>query len=205
MYVRAMDRYIIRIGKQEDCAEILRLIKELANHEKKGEYVNITEETLVRDGFGPSPHFKATVVEMKTGKDTIDDSTSPGGTLAGFIFYFYGYDSWKGRMVFLEDFYVCESHRGKGLGAALFHLTAKLAFADGCHSMMFYVHHDNLIAKQFYKKILVENLTQTEKWDLMELSNDHFPSYAASPLKLRDHVYLEADLRIHEQNNSDCV
>lgn len=71
--------------------------------------------------------------------------------------------------------------------------------------MMFYVHHDNLIAKQFYKKILVENLTQTEKWDLMELSNDHFPSYAASPLKLRDHVYLEADLRIHEQNNSDCV
>lgn len=40
-----MDRYIIRIGKQEDCAEILRLIKELANHEKKGEYVNITEES----------------------------------------------------------------------------------------------------------------------------------------------------------------
>lgn len=191
-----MDRYILRRARQEDCKEILRLIQELANHEKKGEHVNITKETLMRDGFGPDPHFRATVVELKTGKDGIEEPSD--GTLVGFIFYFYGYDSWKGRMAFLEDFYVCQNHRGKGLGAALFHLTAKLAHDDGCHSMMFYVHHDNHIAQHFYKKILVDNLTQTEKWDLMELSNDHFPSYAASPLKLRDNVYLEEGFRIYQ-------
>lgn len=59
-----MDRYILRRARQEDCKEILRLIQELANHEKKGEHVNITKESEYS-----LLHFKRKNVLLLSGSD----------------------------------------------------------------------------------------------------------------------------------------
>ncbi|XP_051581043.1 tumor necrosis factor ligand superfamily member 12 isoform X1 [Myxocyprinus asiaticus] len=45
--------------------------------------------------------------------------TQRGHTKIGYSLYFYTYSSWKGRAVYMEDLYVMQEFRGKGIGKAL--------------------------------------------------------------------------------------
>ena len=48
----------IRKGKKKDIAEILKLIKELAEYEKSLFEVTIKEKQLIEDGFGKNKYFQ---------------------------------------------------------------------------------------------------------------------------------------------------
>lgn len=60
--------YGIRPAGLEDCADIMRMIRELAEYEKLADKVLITEEVLKRDGFGDNPFYKCFVVELCSGQ-----------------------------------------------------------------------------------------------------------------------------------------
>ncbi|XP_078694681.1 diamine acetyltransferase 1-like [Branchiostoma floridae x Branchiostoma belcheri] len=97
--------FAIRRARPEDCGDIVRMIKELAKHDGLGHKVAITEEKLREDGFGETPYFHCFVAE------TTPDSTSETPSLAGYLMYFYMYDSFNGRFLYVEDFYVSPSQR----------------------------------------------------------------------------------------------
>ena len=130
---------IIRPATIDDVPAIHQLIVELAVYEKEPEAVETTAEQLEMDGFGSHPVFDALVAEVE-------------GRVKGFALYYEGYSTWKGRTLYLEDFVVTESMRGKGLGKALFEAVVDVAKSRGVARMDWQVLDWNTPAIDFYKR-----------------------------------------------------
>lgn len=54
----------------------------------------------------------------------ISESSVP--ELIGYALYFYTYSTWEGRMLYMEDLYVCPEYRGEGVGSRLWKTVAKV-------------------------------------------------------------------------------
>ena len=151
-----MDGLIIRKGKKEDLAQVLRLIKELAIYEKEPDAVICTVESMEEDGFGTDPIFEFYVAE----KDN---------TILGTALYYFKYSTWKGRCLYLEDIVVNEGHRNKGIGSALFNAVKQTAERLKLKRMEWQVLEWNEPAIAFYKKhnalIDAEWLNVKFEWD----------------------------------------
>ena len=61
-------------------------------------------------------------------------------------------DRWKGRCLYLEDFYVQEIHRKYGAGGMLFNRVVEIAKELGVKRMDWQVLEWNQLALDFYKK-----------------------------------------------------
>ena len=129
----------IRKGKKEDMQGVLALIQELAVFEKEPDAVLITEEDLVRDGFGENPLFQVFVAEVNN-------------DIVGIALYYYRYSTWKGKTIHLEDLVVKDSMRGTGLGYALYSEIIKQAKKDKVRRIDWNVLDWNTTAIEFYKK-----------------------------------------------------
>ncbi|MGY0037602.1 N-acetyltransferase family protein [Pedobacter sp. NJ-S-72] len=129
----------LSFAAQEDCPRLLELIKELAAYEKATEQVTVTLAEFEEAGFGAQPVWKAFVAEDATG-------------ILGFALYYTRYSTWKGRRLYLEDFIVTESQRGKGLGKLLFERVIKEARDKNYNGMTWQVLDWNEPAINFYKK-----------------------------------------------------
>ncbi|MBB5637533.1 GNAT superfamily N-acetyltransferase [Pedobacter cryoconitis] len=129
----------LRFAVQEDCPRLLELIKELAEYEKAPEEVTVTLAEFEEAGFGKQPVWKAFVAEDATG-------------ILGFALYYTRYSTWKGCRLYLEDFIVTESQRGKGLGKLLFERVMKEARDKNYNGMTWQVLDWNEPAINFYKK-----------------------------------------------------
>jgi GNAT superfamily N-acetyltransferase len=129
----------IRKGKKEDMQCVLALIQELAVFEKEPDAVLITEEDLVRDGFGENPLFQVFVAEVEN-------------DIVGIALYYYRYSTWKGKTIHLEDLVVKDSMRGTGLGYALYSEIIKQAKKDKVRRIDWNVLDWNTTAIEFYKK-----------------------------------------------------
>lgn len=102
----------IRKGNPEDMKYVLGLIQELAIFENEPDAVIITEEDLIRDGFGEKPLFHVFVAEITNDLNEKE--------IVGIALYYYRYSTWKGKTIHLEDLVVKEKMRGTGLGSALY-------------------------------------------------------------------------------------
>jgi GNAT superfamily N-acetyltransferase len=129
----------IRVARQEDCPRLLELVHELALYEKAPEEVTVTLEEFVAAGFGENPVWKAFVAEED-------------GFIAGFAIYYIRYSTWKGCRLYLEDFIVTESYRGKGIGKLLFEQIMQEAKEKGFNGMNWQVLDWNEPALNFYNK-----------------------------------------------------
>jgi len=128
----------IRKGNPEDMKSVLGLIQELAIFEKEPEAVVITEEDLVRDGFGETPLFHVFVAEVEE-------------EIVGIALYYYRYSTWKGKTIHLEDLIVKEKMRGTGLGSALYAEIMKQGKRDNVRRVEWNVLDWNTPAVNFYK------------------------------------------------------
>jgi GNAT superfamily N-acetyltransferase len=129
---------IIRKGTSVDMNGVLALIKELAIFEKEPEAVVITEEDLIRDGFGENPLFSVFVAEKEK-------------EIVGIALYYYRYSTWKGKTIHLEDLVVKESMRGTGLGSALYSAIIEQGKIDGVRRIEWNVLDWNTPAINFYE------------------------------------------------------
>ena len=143
-----MSRITIRNAEPEDVRHILRLVKELADYEKAPGEVIVTEEILLRDGFGEHPLFYAFVAEDEK------------GDIPGMALYYIKYSTWKGPCVFLEDIVVSQSLRGKGTGKLLFEAVLAEAKKRGALRMEWQVLDWNEPAIRFYEKYQPEVLKE---------------------------------------------
>ncbi|XP_026688633.1 diamine acetyltransferase 2-like [Diaphorina citri] len=104
------ENVIIRPAIRSDCAEIYRLIQELAVFEKMPNAVKITQETLEKDGFESQPPlWKAFVAEVKE-KDTHKNGATVT-KLVGMALYSFSYSSWKGLRTCLDHVFVTDQYR----------------------------------------------------------------------------------------------
>jgi GNAT superfamily N-acetyltransferase len=79
-------------------------------------------------------------------------ATNPDNTVVGFALYYTSYSTWKGRCLYLEDFYVQESDRKQGYGQALFDEVVRTAKQMGVKRMDWQVLDWNHTALNFYRR-----------------------------------------------------
>jgi GNAT superfamily N-acetyltransferase len=132
------------------------LIRELAAFEGELEWVTIREQDLARDGFGPNPRFRALVAEWN-------------GEPSGYAFFFGYYSTWAGRGLFLEDLFVREAFRGRGIGRALLAEVARIAIDENCYGIHWEVLHWNQRAIKLYSAL---GAVFRDRWRAVLLSGD---------------------------------
>lgn len=154
----------IRKASKDDASVILDFIKELAEFEKLSHEVVATTEHLEETLFGERPDAEVFIANYQD---------QP----AGFSLFFYNYSTFLGqRGLYLEDLYVKESLRGKGIGKALLINLAKYAVEQGCGRFEWSVLDWNEKAIDFYKSLGAEPM---DEWtvhrvhgkNLIELAN----------------------------------
>ncbi len=157
----------IRASTAEDVPLLKKMIVEFATFERLEKLVTISEEILVRDGFGPLPRYRVLLPEWD-------------GQAAGYAFFFGFYSSFQGPGMFLEDIYVREQFRGKGIGKALMAEVAAIALREGFWAMRWEVLDWNQPAIDFYKKL---GATFLNDWMEVRLSGEGLQKLAESAAK----------------------
>jgi GNAT superfamily N-acetyltransferase len=133
----------IRPATIHDCALLRTMIRELAAFERQLESVTITEEALARDGFGDDPKFRALIAEWD-------------GQPAAFALFFGRYSTWAGPALHLEDLFVRDAFRGKGIGTALLAALARFTVEEECYGLHWEVLDWNTKAIDLYKALGAE-------------------------------------------------
>lgn len=95
----------IRNANSNDLEAIYNLVIELAIYENEPNAVSATLEDY-KENFNAQV-FQSIVAEFN-------------GKVIGACIYYITWSTWKGRMVYLEDFIVTETYRKKGIGQFLF-------------------------------------------------------------------------------------
>jgi len=133
----------IRPAIIDDVAELRTMIRELAEFEHELELVTISEEELKRDGFGEKPRFRALIADWE-------------GQPAGYALTFRYYSTWVGPGLFLEDLFVRDLFRGRGIGKALLAAVAGIAVEEHCYGIHWEVLDWNEKAIELYKALGAE-------------------------------------------------
>jgi len=137
----------IRAAGIEDVALLRTMIRELAEFERELEQVTIREEDLARDGFGENPRFRTLIAEWE-------------GQPAGYALFFPYFSTWVGRGMFLEDLFVREKFRKRGIGKFLLAEVARVALHEQCRGIHWEVLDWNEKAIGLYKALGAEFLDQ---------------------------------------------
>jgi len=129
----------IRPAEVSDVPLLNILIHEFAEFERLP--ITVTEEDLLRDGFGEQPRFRVLMAEWN-------------GQPAGYAIFFDYYSTFDGRAgLFLEDVYVRDVYRGKGIGKSLLAHIAVIARKEHCFGVRWQVLDWNTPAIDFYRKL----------------------------------------------------
>ena len=128
---------IIRKAKVTDMEAIHALVKELAEYEKGLHRVTTSAESYRKD-FEEGV-FDAYVAEVNN-------------EIVGMALYYMNFSTWRGKMLYLEDFIVKDSMRGNGIGAKLFDAFVEEAKRQDCSMAKWQVLDWNEPAINFYKK-----------------------------------------------------
>lgn len=130
----------IRLAEPGDVPTILSLIRELAVFEDLLDEVKISEEDLLRDGFGEPRYFECLLAELS-------------GEAVSYALFFTNYSTFEGRPgIYLEDIYVSERARGAGVGKRMIRHLATIAIEREFKRLDLSVLHWNP-ARAFYDKL----------------------------------------------------
>ncbi|XP_057393640.1 spermidine/spermine N(1)-acetyltransferase-like protein 1 [Balaenoptera acutorostrata] len=87
--------------------------RELAACENMLDAMKLTEKDVLRGGFGGNPLFYCLIAE-------VHNHQKPSGKVTvGFAMYYFTYDPWIGKLLYLEDLHVIQAYRGLGIGAEM--------------------------------------------------------------------------------------
>lgn len=155
----------IRSAMPGDAPLLTTMIRELAEFEHELDQVDATPEDIVREGFSGNPNFHALIAEWD-------------GQPAGYAVYFFSFSTWAGRQsLFIEDLFVREQFRRKGIGKLLLRHTAAIARQRKCYGMRWEVLNWNKPAIEFYRSL---GATLQTDWFPVLLQGDAFEKLAAN-------------------------
>ena len=131
----------IRQATPEDVPLLHTLIHELAEFEKLNDEASVSEEDLLRNGFGDQPKFRAVIAESD-------------GQPAGYAIFFEFFSSFQGCPgLFLDDIFVRSQFRKKGIGKALLAHVAGIAYREKYFCMRWEVLDWNTPAIEMYRNL----------------------------------------------------
>lgn len=153
----------IRTASAGDVDVVFGLLMQLARYEKIEDTVEATPEQLTETMFGAKSHVEVLLAEWE-------------GEPAGVAVYFHNYSTFVGRNgMYLEDIFVPETHRKRGIGKALLQAVAKIAAERICGRMDWAVLEWNKPAIGFYESIGAELLTD---WRIMRMDEGAIRQFA---------------------------
>jgi GNAT superfamily N-acetyltransferase len=131
----------IRKARKSDFENVFKLIIELAHFEKLQPPDKSAKNRLLRDSFGKSKINNILVAQFEN-------------EIVGYAFYFFTYSSFLARKtLYLEDIFISQNYRNKGIGKLLFSELVKTAKKDKCGRMEWCVLDWNVNAIKFYDKL----------------------------------------------------
>lgn len=136
----------LRKATKQDLQAVLDLVKELALYEKAPQEVTVTLADYETD-------FDNNVFDIILAQQE--------NQIVGIAFYYMAYSTWKGKMLYLEDFVVKEELRGHGIGKLLFKAFLEEAKNLGTSLAKWQVLDWNEPAINFYEKY---NSTIEKEW-----------------------------------------
>lgn len=143
------DNIRLRSANATDLPAIHGLVGELAEYEKA------------------RPSFTATIQqyreEFAAGTFSAHVAESEEGEIIGIAIYYDTFSTWKGKMLYLEDFVVKDAYRGKGIGKSLFLAFKAEAIDRGCAMIKWQVLDWNEPAVKFYE--LQGAIIEKEWWN----------------------------------------
>ena len=138
-------KFKIRPAVEEDLPVLMDLIKKLAVYEKLIDIYTATPELYRKYGFSDESIFEALLVE---------NLSSEGPDYLGMALYYYTYSTYTGKpSLYLEDIFVLEEYRGRGIGTKVLVELAKVAVEKDCGRMEWSVLDWNEASIQFYKNL----------------------------------------------------
>jgi GNAT superfamily N-acetyltransferase len=144
----------IRFATAWDAEQVHQFVRELAIYEREPEAVEVTPEVLRAQMKSADPPFECLLAEQD-------------GAAVGFALFFRNYSTWRGRPgLFLEDLFVPERHRRKGIGRALMGRLAAIAVERGYGRIEWSVLNWNTPAQEFYRKLGAAPMDQWTIWRL---------------------------------------
>ncbi len=147
----------IKNAQPQEIPLILSFIRELAEYERLAHAVVATEELLHEHLFGPQPKAEVVIAHYE-------------GEPVGFALFFHNFSTFVGRPgLYLEDLFVRESMRGKGIGKALLVHLAKIAAERNCGRFEWAVLDWNKPAIEFYKSL---GAAAVDDWTIFRVTGD---------------------------------
>lgn len=132
---------IVRPIVDSDLPSLLRLLQAKAEFDGARSSLCATIESLRRELFRPDPIAHAVV------------AVESGGAV-GMATYFTVFSSFIMKPgLWMDDLYVDESHRGRGIGRALVKWLCELAVERGCGRIDWVVAADNHRGRRFYASL----------------------------------------------------
>lgn len=150
-----------RKATADDCALILKFIKDLAVYEKMLDEV-VADESILKEWIFEKQ--KAEVVfAMEDGKEV------------GFALFFHNFSTFLGRSgLYLEDLFVLPEHRGKGYGKALLKHLAEIAVERRCGRMEWVCLDWNRPSIDFYKSL---GAVPLDEWTIYRISGKRLEEF----------------------------
>jgi GNAT superfamily N-acetyltransferase len=127
----------IRKIDERDFLVLISLFKEFALFEKLPEKMTNSVEQMLREN------------EYLTGFVAVNDADE----IVGYATYFFGYYTWIGKSLYMDDLYVRPNFRGAGVGTKLISEVIAFAKAENCKKLRWQVSEWNQPAIDFYKSL----------------------------------------------------
>lgn len=132
---------ILRPATPADGAAYIDLVRGLARFEELEPPDDAAAGRLLEHAFGPRPRYELCVVEL-------------GGELVAYAVFFETYSTFRALpSLYLEDLFVREDARGRGIGGMILRHLAQLAVARGCGRFEWSVLDWNERAQSFYRSL----------------------------------------------------
>ena len=147
----------IRSAVKGDAPVLLQFIRDLAAYEKLSDAAVADAAAIDRALFGADPKVFALIAEWD-------------GAPCGFALYFFNFSTFLGKHgVYLEDLFVPEKDRGKGVGKALLVRLARIARDNDCGRLEWSVLDWNVPSIAFYKSL---GAVPMDEWTIYRLTGE---------------------------------
>lgn len=154
----------LRDATLSDAAEIVAMIRELADYEQLLDRCKASEENIRGALFSPHPKVFCTIAEWE-------------GKAAAFALYFYNFSTFRTQHgIYLEDLFVRPEFRRKGIAKALFTHLAQKVVREGCGRLDWQVLDWNEDALRFYASLGAVSL---KEWVPQRLEGEALHALAA--------------------------
>ncbi len=149
---------VIEEVNAETFDDFLGLIAKLAEYEKLAPLNEEAKIRLRRDCLSANPKYQAFNGKV-------------GGKSVSYVIFFFTYSSFLAMpTLFLEDIFVLEQYRRKGVGQKMFDFLKETAKREGCGRIEFTVLKWNKSAQDFYEK----NKAKRLEWYFYRLVKEDF-------------------------------